>query len=532
MSTKFPPGTRVYDRFRHMTSEVVSQIPHGYMLRRVGSPPQGMWTPIAMGEEYACDAKQVQPLPAKAAKRRNSAASRRRNGELVDLASRRKPAPAAAAPAPMSHEARMKMLAKYLAAHADAGITAMQMAHDLALTEDGAERLLEGVAERGLLVRRTTSGQTVYRKVEAFQAPTVPAPGFIRLAAYIVPDDVIPVTAKYGDRIASVERAGDRFRVVFGTADRDGNGRFEFRVARQQPSDLLTQGGAEKAVARWTGVAQLPGVPRKAPGPFVQHRSDATIAAHQARAARLGEEARARTADARYPIGTVVTLKGGRRRYVVAKLEPRYGDVQTYLLVALSGGEAGSVPSGVREDEIRRHADQAHRWEGVHAHKLQRNFVTYAAIGETGNDARSASARAREMVQASPEIHIDPGVGLLQQLHKAFRHTSSPLAGRMFKHGPKVALAPGGRKNGVAYVTVSGWTKDSELRDKLHDAVNRLVQVGLGEHINSIEAYLGRIIVTAAPAPARNAERVWAELARVAENAEVRGNPKKRKNVR
>lgn len=400
------PGTRVYDRFRGWTAEVVRPLRGGgYVLRRAGNPPPGQHSPIAVGETYRCEARWVQ-LP-----RRNPL---RRNGDVIDFASRR-PAPPAPAQKESTQE-KLARLAKYIDQHADAGITASQLAHDFLVPEETAEGVLEAVVAKGLLRPLSVQGQTVYRRV--------------------------------------VQK-----------------------------------------------------------GPFVQVRPDAEIAADRERSRRVGKEARARASSARYPVGTVLTLKGGRRRYAVARVEPRYGDVQTYLLVALSGGEAGSVPSGVREDELKRHPDQTLSWEGVEARRLQQKFVTYSGIGETGDAARAAYARAGEMVRSSGPIHVDAGVRLLQQLRPLRRHA-------------RVSLAPGGRKKGVAYVTVSGWKKDSELRDRLGDAVSRLVQAGLGEHINAIEAYLGRIIVTAEPAPPRNAERVWAELARVSENADLRGNPR------
>lgn len=365
----------------------------------------------------------------------NHAARRRRirNGEVIDLAQFRR-APEPEPKAPEAPDMRVE-LAKYLSAHAFAGITPSQMARDLLIEEHAAERLLDAVAAKGLLTRLGGAGDSpLYRRIEG-----------------------------------------------------------------------------------------RPAAPPVARGPFVQVRSDEELRTDRDRARRVGAEAEVRAAQvAKYAINDVVVIRGGRRRYVVARVEPNYGGEQTYYLVALSGGDAGSAPSGVREAEIRKDRDQTIRFEGVRGPWLQRRYVEAAGMsGGIGDPAKTRERfeAARRTVEAAGPAVIAPGVLLARRVSAAFNRG----AGRY--RGVHVSIAPGGKQKGVVWVTVGTWTKDSELRDKLHDAVSALAIAGLGEHVNSVEAYLGRIIVTAEPAPARNAERVWAELARVAENAERRGNP-------
>lgn len=77
-------------------------------------------------------------------------------------------------------------------------------------------------------------------------------------------------------------------------------------------------------------------------------------------------------------VGAVVRFRdrGARRRYVVAKVN-RYPTWVDYNLVALSGGEAGSAPSGVRREQVVLDDDQVVRFTGAGARKLERKFDTY-----------------------------------------------------------------------------------------------------------------------------------------------------------
>lgn len=71
--------------------------------------------------------------------------------------------------------------------------------------------------------------------------------------------------------------------------------------------------------------------------------------------------------------GQVVRLRGSRKRYVIATdVNP---EVFGYHLVALSGGEAGSAPSGVRANEIELDADQTVSFSGAQAQKLRRKYA-------------------------------------------------------------------------------------------------------------------------------------------------------------
>lgn len=79
------------------------------------------------------------------------------------------------------------------------------------------------------------------------------------------------------------------------------------------------------------------------------------------------------------PVGSVVRFRerGSRRRYVVAKVN-RFGSGATswtdYHLVALSGGEAGSGPSGVRREQLMLDADQGVVFEGAIARRLEHKY--------------------------------------------------------------------------------------------------------------------------------------------------------------
>ena len=74
-------------------------------------------------------------------------------------------------------------------------------------------------------------------------------------------------------------------------------------------------------------------------------------------------------------LGAVVHLPGARRRYVVASGDPTFG----FLLAALSGGRAGSGPSGVRPHEVVLDEDQTISFVGAEAAHLRRVFETQKA---------------------------------------------------------------------------------------------------------------------------------------------------------
>jgi hypothetical protein len=426
----------------------------------------------------------------------------RRNGELIEGVSFGRPR--AAEPSPARRPA-VERLTAYLEQHAAAGLTAAQMAHDLGASEDAARGVLLALVSKGVLVQLPHG---VYRT----------SPGLAR-DLYVVPADVLPQDAKKGDRIVTVERRGGSISVMYGTAAADDSGRFEFRVARQQPSGAFqTETGAQRAIAKWLGEGTTVAFRPASRGHFGPARSDAELAAQRQQAEVVHSRGVEAAKSSRYKINDVVVLRGGRRRYVISQVEPRYGDVQTYKLAALSGSEAGSAPSGVREAEIRKDPDQTVVWSGEKGDKLWRNYATTLSM-----DGHSALV----VKPGVGEIKTDPGVDLARRVKAAF----PPGAGRAFGatnfyRGVKVSQPR--RGVGVVWVTVGSWRKDSELRDKLHWVVDRLNSVGLATHINSIEAYNGRVIVTAEEAPARNAERVWAELSKVSENAETRGNPRRR----
>jgi hypothetical protein len=259
----------------------------------------------------------------------------------------------------------------------------------------------------------------------------------------------------------------------------------------------------------------------RAPARFVP---ESERVAQSQRAQKIGEEAAVRAEKvARYHPGDVVTVRDGRRRYAIAALNSNYGGEQTYYLVALSGAERGSVLSEVRESALTKDRDQTLAWSGTEGARLQSKFVSHAGGVGKGllSKRQEAYSRAAEMVKAAGEPTIAPGVLLAQQVRAGF---SNSLRGKY--RGFKVSIAPGGKTRGVVYVTVGNWTKDSELLEKLYDAFNALNRVGLATHINSVQAYLGRFIITTEPAPAMNTQKVWEELAHVSKNAELRGNPR------
>lgn len=434
----------------------------------------------------------------------------RRNGELIEGVSFGRPRVAEPSPA---RRPAVERLTAYLEQHAAAGLTAAQMAHDLGASEDAARGVLLALVSKGVL---TQLPHGVYRT----------SSGLAR-DLYVVPADVLPQDAKKGDRIVIVERGGSGSRpdprrgisVTYGTAAADDSGRFEFRVARQQPSGMFrTEAGAQRAIAKWLGEGTTVAFRPASRGHFGPARSDAELAAQRQQAEVVHSRGVEAAKSSRYKINDVVVLRGGRRRYVISQVEPRYGDVQTYKLAALSGSEAGSAPSGVREAEVRKDADQTVAWSGEKGDKLWWNYATTLSM-----DGHSALV----VKPGVGEIKTDPGVDLARRVKAAF----PPGAGRAFGatnfyRGVKVSQPR--RGVGTVWVTVGSWQKDSELRDKLHWVVDQLNRVGLATHINSIEAYNGRVIVTAEEAPARNAERMWAELAKVSENAETRGNPWRR----
>lgn len=70
--------------------------------------------------------------------------------------------------------------------------------------------------------------------------------------------------------------------------------------------------------------------------------------------------------------GQVVRLRGARKRYVIATdVDP---EVFGYHLVALSGGEVGSAPSGIRASDMELDANQDVSFSGAQAKKLQQKY--------------------------------------------------------------------------------------------------------------------------------------------------------------
>jgi len=71
--------------------------------------------------------------------------------------------------------------------------------------------------------------------------------------------------------------------------------------------------------------------------------------------------------------GQVVRLRGARKRYVIATdVDP---EVFGYHLVALSGGEVGSAPSGIRASDMELDANQDVSFSGAQAKKLQQKYL-------------------------------------------------------------------------------------------------------------------------------------------------------------
>jgi hypothetical protein len=70
---------------------------------------------------------------------------------------------------------------------------------------------------------------------------------------YTVPYPVVPGNAQKGDRIVWAKPIADGgCTVMFGFADADDSGNFEFRVSRAKPSKFYsTVAGAERAATKW-----------------------------------------------------------------------------------------------------------------------------------------------------------------------------------------------------------------------------------------------------------------------------------------
>ena len=101
--------------------------------------------------------------------------------------------------------------------------------------------------------------------------------------------------------------------------------------------------------------------------------------------------------------GQVVRLRGSRKRYVIATdVDP---DVFGYHLVALSGGEVGSAPSGVRANDLELDADQTVSFSGAQAHKLARKYENTARVHQEHQrwlaSEYPVSRRANPLVRAS-----------------------------------------------------------------------------------------------------------------------------------
>ena len=81
-----------------------------------------------------------------------------------------------------------------------------------------------------------------------------------------------------------------------------------------------------------------------------------------------------------FALGDVVHFPGKSRRYVLATKD-QFG---RFDLVALSGGDRGSAPTGVGADEIEKDKDQTKQFVGVEAAKLQRMFRQYTSPHRMG----------------------------------------------------------------------------------------------------------------------------------------------------
>ncbi len=337
---------------------------------------------------------------------------KRRNGEVVDLASRR-PKPALST----------DRLADYFEAHASTGFTAAKMAKDFNVPEANAERLLSMIESSGLL----TSVQTAVRGTKVYRPP----------------------------------------------------------VAR---------------------------------GPFVEHRQ-VDYAAEREKSRRVRAEADERAArTARYKVNDVVVIRGGRRRYVVTVVEPNYGGgTQTYYLVALSGGEAGSAPSGVREDQITRAKDQTLRWEGVMANRLKARYVSSSGLLVAPEKSRAAFEAAGKAAQAAP-TSVDPGVVLARKVRSVFPSRLGHYRGASIKV-PK-------RGKAVVHVLVPLKPLDTYAK-RLWAAIENLNSRNLT--VNNVEAGLGRIVVTD-DGHAMPPQMLWKETARAAHMSGEKASEEERRN--
>jgi len=78
-------------------------------------------------------------------------------------------------------------------------------------------------------------------------------------------------------------------------------------------------------------------------------------------------------ARAAFPVGSVVNIQGGRRRYVVTCCHS-VGGRATYNAVALTGGERGSNPTAMRAEDLALANDQTVSFSGAAVGQLRRRY--------------------------------------------------------------------------------------------------------------------------------------------------------------
>ena len=104
--------------------------------------------------------------------------------------------------------------------------------------------------------------------------------------------------------------------------------------------------------------------------------------------------------------GDVVTLKGGRRRYIVAGRTTYGTPVASFNLRALSGSDAGSGPSSVKAADLALDADQDVRFTGRDAYKRQRDAANGVAV--TADHHREHAVALHAALKAAPVDLAEP----------------------------------------------------------------------------------------------------------------------------
>jgi hypothetical protein len=151
---------------------------------------------------------------------------------------------------------------------------------------------------------------------------------------------------------------------------------------------------------------------------------------------RAKQEARPSGLLSKPRLGAVVHFHGRSRRYLVVGHDRK--DSPNVSLVALSGAERGSAPSGVNFKDLAIDANQGRQFTGKLAHKLRGKAISTATIGSRYGDtdpaevdqlvqllrASSPAAPAARDERSPAQVEADAG----KQLHTQFVALASDAA--------------------------------------------------------------------------------------------------------